>query len=113
MSTPSASDDVEMCTATSVVDKGAVGRPSSGRVPAVRPARVPAQLRVGPFRGSEAVRAGLLTPRQLDGPAWRRLFRDVHVHREVPVTHQLRAVAAASLLLPGATVTGRSAAVLW
>jgi very-short-patch-repair endonuclease len=64
------------------------------------------------FRGTDAVRRGLLTARQLDGRSWRRLFPDVYVHRDIPVTHQLRAHAAA-LLLPGAVVTGRSAAVLW
>jgi hypothetical protein len=64
------------------------------------------------FLGSEVVRAGLLTRRQLDGPAWRRLFRDVYVHVGVEVTHELRA-AAVCLLLPEALVTGRSAAVLW
>jgi hypothetical protein len=58
------------------------------------------------------VRAGLLTRRQLDGPTWRRLFRDVYVHAGVEVTHQLRA-AAATVLLPEAVVSGRSAAVLW
>lgn len=58
------------------------------------------------------MRAGLLTRRQLAGRSWRRLFPDVYVHRDVPVTHGLRAQAA-SLLLPGAVVTGASAAVLW
>ena len=78
----------------------------------MRPASVPEDLRTDVFRGTTAVRAGLVTHRQLDGPTWRRLFRDVHVHRNVPVTHELRA-AAACLLLPDAVVTGRSAAVLW
>ena len=59
-----------------------------------------------------AVRAGLLSRRQLDGPTWRSLFRDVYVHRDVPVDHELRA-RAACVLLPAAVVTGRSAAVLW
>jgi hypothetical protein len=79
----------------------------------VRPARIPDRLRTGAFHGSAAVRAGLLTRRQLDGAAWRRLFRDVYVNSEVAVTHRLRAVAAAALVVPGAVVTGRSAAVLW
>jgi hypothetical protein len=78
----------------------------------VRPASVPHSLRADVFRGSEAVRAGLLTARQLDGPTWRRLFRDVYVHATVPVTHGLRA-AAATVLLPDAVVTGCSAAALW
>jgi hypothetical protein len=78
----------------------------------VRSARVPRQLSAEVFRGSHAVQAGLVTRRQLDGPTWRRLFRDVYVHAGVQVTHELRA-AAASLLLPEALVSGRSAAVLW
>lgn len=73
---------------------------------------VPDVLRTRPFRGSDAVRAGLVTPRQLYGSSWRRLFQDVYVHRSVPLTHELRAEAA-TVLLSGAVVTGRSAAVLW
>lgn len=76
------------------------------------PARVPASLRDEPFLGSAAVAAGLLTERQLRGPTWRRLFQGVYIHRDVPVTHALRAEAAV-LLLPGAVVSGCSAAVLW
>jgi len=75
-------------------------------------ARVPSDLRTEVFRGSHAVRAGALTRRQLSGPTWRHLFQDVYVHRDVPVTHALRA-RAATVLLPAAVVTGPSAAVLW
>lgn len=73
---------------------------------------VPDALRTGVFRGSDAVRSGLLSHRQLSGHTWRRLFQDVYVHSDVPVTHELRARGAA-LLLPSAVVTGVSAAVLW
>ena len=76
-------------------------------------AAVPPQLRHRVFRGSVAVRRGLLTPDQLRGQTWRALFRDVYVHRDLPVTHALRARAAAGVLLPGSVVTGASAAVLW
>ena len=72
----------------------------------------PPQPLDGPFRGSVAVAGGLLTPRQLRHRSWRRLFPDVYVHADLPVTHGLRARAAA-LLRPDAVVTGRSAAVLW
>jgi hypothetical protein len=65
------------------------------------------------FRGSRAVDQGLLTPNQLRSPAWRALFRDVYVDAAVEVTHRLRAVAAAQLLVPDAVVSGLSAAVLW
>ena len=75
--------------------------------------RRPAVLRGRAFRGSHVVAAGKLSPGELRSSAWRRLFRDVYVCADVPVTHELRAVAAAGLLVPGAVVTGRSAAVLW
>ena len=51
---------------------------------------MPEQLRGKMFRGTTAVRSGLLTPNQLRGPAWRRLFPDASVHADVPVTHVLR-----------------------
>lgn len=76
------------------------------------PASVPPELRARPFLASEAVRSGLLTHRRLRGGTWRRLFQDVYVHRDVPVTHELRAEAV-TLLLPAAVVSGGSAAVLW
>ncbi|MCZ2823986.1 MULTISPECIES: hypothetical protein [unclassified Modestobacter] len=79
----------------------------------VVPARRPPALRGRVFRGTAAVGAGLLTRRQLDSSAWHRLFRDVYACADLTVTHQLRAVAAASVLLPGSVVTGASAAVLW
>jgi very-short-patch-repair endonuclease len=79
---------------------------------AVRPASIPPLLRQDVFRGVDAVTAGLLTVNQLRGSTWRRLFPGVYVHRGVPVTHALRAEAA-TILLPEAVVTGRSAAVLW
>jgi very-short-patch-repair endonuclease/uncharacterized protein YjeT (DUF2065 family) len=72
----------------------------------------PRELLTGPFRGSLAVARGMLTPAQLHSRAWRRLFRDVYVHRDVALTHQLRAVGA-TLLVAGAVVTGASAAALW
>lgn len=75
-------------------------------------AAVPARLRSCAFRGSRAVAAGLLSSDQLRGPTWRALYRDIYVHRDVPVDHALRA-RAALLLVPGALVSGRSAAVLW
>ncbi|RZU32832.1 hypothetical protein [Blastococcus saxobsidens] len=73
----------------------------------------PAQLRGKLFRGSEQVGAGILTPGQLRSSAWRRLFPDVYACATPPVTHHRRARAVARLLLPGAVLSGRSAAVLW
>ncbi len=65
------------------------------------------------FRGSEVVAAGRLTKNHLRSTAWQRLFRDVYVCACVQVTHRVRATAASWKVLPGAVVTGRSAAVLW
>jgi very-short-patch-repair endonuclease len=65
------------------------------------------------FRGTTAVARGLLTPDDLRGPNWQRLFPDVHADARLEITHTLRARAAARLLLPHAVVSGLSAAVLW
>ncbi|NEM05226.1 DUF559 domain-containing protein [Geodermatophilus normandii] len=65
------------------------------------------------FRGSSAVARGLLTENELRGPAWQRVFRDVYACTTVDLTHVLRARSAAVFVVPGAVVTGRSAAALW
>lgn len=75
-------------------------------------AAVPTSLRDGPFLGSDAVRRGLLTPRQLRGQVWSRLFDGVYIHRDVAITHEIRAHAA-SIRVPRGVVTGWSAAALW
>src|SRR5688572_22211871 len=80
------------------------------RVPPL--AAVPTPLRDDPFLASDAVRRGLLTRRQLRGQTWRRLFDGVYIHRDVAITHEIRA-RAASLRIPRAVVTGCSAAALW
>jgi hypothetical protein len=73
----------------------------------------PTELRTAePFLGWWAVDEGLLTVDQLRSGAWRRLVRGVYVHRDIPLTHELRA-RGACVLLPFAVVSGRSAAVLW
>jgi very-short-patch-repair endonuclease len=73
----------------------------------------PSRLRCRVFRGSAAVRAGLLTRHQLQSSAWRRLFPDVYACASLPITHEVRARAVTRLLLPGAVAGGRTAAVLW
>ncbi|MCZ2816604.1 endonuclease domain-containing protein [Modestobacter sp. VKM Ac-2984] len=73
----------------------------------------PTALRGRLFRGSAAVRDGHLTPAQLRSRAWVRLFPDVYACASLLVTHDLRAKAAARLLLPGSVVCGRSAATWW
>ena len=65
-----------------------------------------------PFRGSLAVREGLLSKDQLRTSAWRRLFRDVYVGAGAEVTHAVRCRAAALILPPAAAISGRSAARL-
>ena len=77
-----------------------------------QPTRPPA-LRGRLFRGSAAVRDGHLTQAQLRSHAWVRLYPDVYACASLPVTHDLRAKAAARLLLPGSVVSGRSAATWW
>jgi hypothetical protein len=77
-----------------------------------RPHRPP-ELSGTVFRGSTAVRAGLLTRHQLHSSAWRRLFPDVYACATLPVTHELRTAAVTEFVLPGAVASARSAAVLW
>lgn len=66
----------------------------------------------GPFRGSEAIREGVLTVAQLRGRAVRRLFQDVYVPAGVPDSHELRCAGAELVLPQEAVLTGRSAATL-
>ena len=81
-------------------------------MPMSRLARIPLELAAEPFRGADAVAAGLLTPRQLDANCWRRVFQGVYVLDSQPDTLDLRARAARLLLPGGAAVSGRSAAYL-
>lgn len=64
------------------------------------------------FLGSAAIRAGVLTREQLRSRRFRRLFRDVYVPADVPVTHALRSAGAALIVPSAAVVTGRSAACI-
>ena len=61
-------------------------------------------LRV-PFRGADAVAAGLVTPKMLRGPRFRRLFTGVYVAAGVEVDLELRS-RAAFLLVEGRGVLG-------
>ncbi|WP_219413364.1 DUF559 domain-containing protein [Pseudonocardia nigra] len=58
-----------------------------------------------PFLGSLAVATGLLTPGELRGPRFRRLFTGVYVAADVEVTFALRS-RAAHLLVAGCGVLG-------
>ena len=83
----------------------------SPSVPA-RPTRPPA-LRGRLFRASQVIGTGLLTRSQVRSSAWQRIFPGIWACSTLVLTHELRAVAAARLLLPGAVVSGRGAAVEW
>jgi len=74
---------------------------------------VPSALRGITFRGSLAVKEGLITRGQLGSSAWRRLFRDVYAERYAEIDHAGMCTAAVEHLLPDAVVTGASAAFLF
>lgn len=88
-------------------------RPIRHRAAVPTSASMPRELRRRLFPGTAAVRLGLLTKNQLRSAVWQRVFPDVYADRDVELTHALRARAAARWVVPGAVVTGRSAAVLW
>jgi hypothetical protein len=76
------------------------------------PPQSPHALASAVFRGSDAVRTGLLTKPQLQSRAWRRIRHDVYADAHLPADHSL-ACQAALLHLPGcATLAGPSAAHL-
>jgi very-short-patch-repair endonuclease len=78
-------------------------------------ASAPKQLRSAPFRRREAVGAGLLTPDELRGPRWHRLYQGIYIERAAfASTNHHMWCAAAQLAMPaGAVIGGRSAAYLW
>lgn len=78
-----------------------------------RPAFVPDGLADRPFRGTDAVRAGLLSRRQLDSAVWVRVARNVYVHADLeldPVARLRALVLAADV---GAVICGLTAAWLY
>ncbi|MFY1578923.1 endonuclease domain-containing protein [Verrucosispora sp. WMMD703] len=64
------------------------------------------------FRGSEAVRQGLLTTHQLRNSAWARLRRDIYVDARLDRDHELACRAVALQLPVAAAFAGPSAAYL-
>jgi len=78
-----------------------------------RSPRIPPSLAVAPFRGTEAIAAGLLTRRQLEGRTWLRLYPDVYMHAEVSLDHRVWCEAAALLLPKGGAIGGLSALWMW
>jgi very-short-patch-repair endonuclease len=65
-----------------------------------------------PFRGTDAVAAGLVTPKALRGPRFRRLFTGIYIRADVEVTLEVRSRAAYLLLDGRGTLGGFSAAEL-
>jgi len=78
---------------------------SSGRLP-------PLGLRHQVFRGSDAVRAGLITPDQLRGSAYVRLFRNIYADASLEIDHRVRIDGAGLLLPSSAAIARRSAAAV-
>jgi hypothetical protein len=76
------------------------------------PLRRPDELEYAVFRGSDAVRDGLLTPKALRGPGWTRLRYDVYADSRLEHDHELACRAAALMLPESAVIAGRSAAYL-
>lgn len=66
----------------------------------------------GPFLGSAAVEAGLVTAGQLRSARWVRVFRDVYLHRDLRLTPRRKAQAAMLIAPANAAVGGRLAACL-
>lgn len=67
----------------------------------------------GPFRGSEALAAGLVSYRRLHGPGYRRVFPDVHLPAAAPLDFLTRSRAAYLLVRDrGGVLAGYSAAAL-
>lgn len=67
----------------------------------------------GPFRGTAAVRAGLVTPAVLRGPRFRRLYPDIYVPADREPTLALRSVAAFLYADGRGLLVRYSAAELW
>lgn len=66
-----------------------------------------------PFRGTDAIATGWLTPKQLRGHRWRRLLRDVYVDRSVSIDLAVRTRAISLILPANSVISGRTAAWLY
>jgi hypothetical protein len=77
-----------------------------------RPVRRPRALEYQVFRARDALDAGLLTPNELRGSAWRRVLRGVYADSRLEFDHELRCRAAALICPPQAAIAGPSAALL-
>lgn len=72
----------------------------------------PAELAWQVFRGSEAIRRGLLSRHHLRGASWIRLRQDVYADARLDRDHALACRAALLRMPPGAAIAGPSAAYL-
>ncbi|MFC0098231.1 hypothetical protein ACFFKH_11900 [Micromonospora marina] len=72
----------------------------------------PPELAWQVFRGSEAIRRGLLSRHHLRGASWIRLRQDVYADARLARDHALACRAALLRMPPGATIAGPSAAYL-
>jgi hypothetical protein len=82
-----------------------------GDVPVL--AAVPHELRLLPFRGSDAIRRGLIAPETLLDNAFRRLLPDVFVAADIHVDYRVWCHAAAEFTAPLGAVAGLSAAFMY
>lgn len=78
----------------------------------MRPFRRPTEALPDVFIGSDAVRAGLLTARQLRGPHVARVLQGVYRPAWVPLSHRLKCQAACLVLPDTVVITGTSAATV-
>jgi hypothetical protein len=69
-------------------------------------------LRVLPFRGTDAIRRGLIASTALSDPAWRRLMPDIYVAADADLDHRTWCYAAAHYTAPRGAIAGASAAYL-
>ncbi|MEU1809363.1 hypothetical protein [Micromonospora aurantiaca (nom. illeg.)] len=72
----------------------------------------PPELAWQVFRGSEAIRRGLLSRHHLRGASWTRLRQDVYADARLDRDHALACRAALLRMPPGAAIAGPSAAYL-
>jgi Protein of unknown function (DUF559) len=75
-------------------------------------ARVPDELRLGPFTTAAAAACGVTTS-ALRGPEWRHVFRNVWVHKDVTDDRDLRFAAVRLVMAEGTFVCGLTAAWLY
>jgi hypothetical protein len=76
-------------------------------------AAVPHELRLLPFRGSDAIQRGLIAAETLRDSAFRRLMPDVFVAADVHADYRVWCHAAAEFTAPHGAVAGLSAAFMY